>query len=132
MIPEISWLRIGAALALVLGLVGVGAWLGHRATSDYYEPRLDAAQAQSAQFQSANTELRAAVKQQNDAVDGMIQRAQQREQEAAIEQRTAAEAATSYQLKAAAILASRPLGADECRAASQAFDDELRQERAHK
>ena len=132
MIPGISWLRIGAALLLVLGLAGFGAWLGFRATRDYYEPKLEDAEAQVGQFQTANTQMRAAVKQQNAAIEGIQQRAQQREEEAATEQRTAAAAAQSYQQKAATILASRPLGADECAAASQAFDEELRQERGAK
>jgi hypothetical protein len=62
----------------------------------------------------------------------MALRAQQKEQAAIVAQRTAAAAAESYNQKAAAIVASRPLGEDECRAASQAFDEELRQERGEK
>lgn len=132
MIPGISWFRIGAALALILGLTGFGAWLGFHAASDHYEPLLAAAQQQVGQYQSANSQMRAAVKQQDDGIEAALQLAQQREQAAKDAQQTALGAAQAYQRKAAAILASRPLGMDECKAASDAFDGELRAERGQK
>jgi hypothetical protein len=132
MIPGISWLRIGATLAFVLGLCGFGAWLGYRATSDHYAPLLADAQQQIGQLQAANAQMSGAVKQQNAAIASALLLAQQREEAAEAAQRTALGAAQAYQQKAAAILGSHPAGANECAAASAAFDAELKQERGTK
>ncbi|QAU22613.1 hypothetical protein EO087_00335 [Dyella sp. M7H15-1] len=125
-------MRIGAALLRVLGLASIGAWLGYRVCSDHYAPLLADAQQQIGQYQTVNAQMRAVVKQQNAAIDDALKLAKQREQAAEDAQRTALGASQAYQQKAAVILASRPASADECAAASAAFDVELEQEREQK
>lgn len=120
----VAWLVLAAVIA------GVGAWGGHKATAAYYQPKVAKAEARAAEFESAYGSLARAVQNQNDAINRLQEDAKAREERAAQEVAQARAAAATSRDQATSIMGLKlPAGADECQAAREAFDDELRQER---
>jgi len=126
------------AVAVLSGLVG------YKATAVIYGPEIAALkqQVKTAQdatdkandrangFKKSYEDLAATTKQQNDAVQKTVAAALEREQQAQVAIAKARADSKGYQAKAAAILLSKPpAGADECVAARDAFDLELKAER---
>lgn len=120
----VAWLVLAAAIA------GIGAWGGHKATAAYYQPKVAKAEARAAEFESAYGSLARAAQNQNDAINRLQADAKAREKRAAQEVAQARAAAATSRDQATSIMGLKlPSGADECQAAREAFDDELRQER---
>ncbi|MGQ0711190.1 MAG: hypothetical protein ACT4NV_15755 [Rhodoferax sp.] len=120
----IAWLTLAAVIA------AVGAWGGHQATAAYYRPKVATAEARAAEFESAYNALALASQHQNDAINQLQAQAKTRKDRADREVAMARAAAATRRDRAVAIMSLKlPVGADECRAAREAFDEELRQER---
>lgn len=119
-----------AWLALAVVIAGVGAWGGHKATAAYYQPKVAKAEARAAEFESAYGSLARAAQNQNDAINRLQDEAKAREEQAAKAIAQARAASSASRDKATAIMGLRlPAGADECSAARDEFDDELKFER---
>lgn len=120
----LAWLALAAIIA------AAGAWGGHNATSAYYKPKVANAEARAAEFESAYNSLALASQHQNEAINQLQADAKVREKRAAQEVAQARAAAATSRDQATAIMGLKlPTGADECREAREAFDEELRQER---
>ncbi len=120
----VAWLALAAVIA------GIGAWGGHKATAAYYQPKVAKAEARAAEFESAYGSLARAAQNQNEAINRLQEEAKAREVQAAKVLARARAAASSNRSKAASIMGLKlPDGADECRAARDDFDAELRLER---
>lgn len=120
----LAWLALAAIIA------AAGAWGGHKATAAYYKPKVAKAEARAAEFESAYNSLALASQHQNEAINQLQADAKAREKRAAQEVAQARAAAATSRDQATAIMGLKlPAGADECREAREAFDEELRQER---
>lgn len=96
----------------------------------HYQPMIDAANHKAGQLENAYKAIAAASGRQNAAIVDLEAQGKARAEKAATALREAQEAAKQAGTKALWILGTRPPpGADECRAARDAFDDELKQER---
>ncbi len=128
-------IKIKIILWVVLAAIsaGAGAW----ASRAYYQPRLslsdlkaDQATNRAQQFETAYTALAAAARRQNTAINDLQAQGEVREVAAKKAVEAAQGAAQKLYAQAAKTSASRPPAAsDECTAARQAFDDELKHER---
>lgn len=120
----LAWLIAAAAVAIV------GFTAGVKITSAHYRPKLEQAQQQIGEYRNAYSTLAAATGRQNDAIAQLETAANARQAQAAQAVRQANAAAAPLRSQAAAIVSLKPpAGADECKAAQEAFDDELRAER---
>lgn len=121
----------------VAAMIAVGAWLGYKATSAYYSPKvaaletqLKAANERADSFEKSYNAVAAAAQKQNDELTKLVAQANEREQTAKAAADKAKTESAGYQAQAAIILKSQPpAGANECAAASAAFDLELKTER---
>lgn len=96
----------------------------------HYQPMIDAANTRAGQMQNAYTAIATAAGRQNAAIAELEEQGRVREQKAAAALTAARAEAKQASGRALWILGTRPPpGADECRAARDAFDDELRHER---
>lgn len=119
-----------AWLAVALIIAAAGAWGGHKATAAYYRPKVAKAEARAAEFESAYSALALASRHQNEAIAQLQADAKEREEQAAKAVAQARASASAIRATATNIMGLKlPSGADECRAAREAFDEELRQER---
>jgi hypothetical protein len=135
LIPALyRWLFWLAAVAII---AGVGAWGGHKATQAYYQPKIEkleirakAAEDLAKEFETAYNALASATQRQNEAINKLRSDAAERQRLADIAVAKAKAEAVAFNGKATAIMGLKlPLGADECTAAREAFDVDLREER---
>lgn len=120
-------LAIGVAALLVFAAGGI---LGIKATAAHYGPQLDKANQALGEYRNAYGALAAATARQNDAIENLQAEAAVREKTAREAAEAARRAAQPKRDQAAAILALKPpAGVDQCTAARESFDAELRQER---
>ncbi len=124
-------------LAAVAVITGAGAWGGHKATQAYYQPKVEklemrakAAEDQAKEFETAYNALAGATQRQNEAINKLRSDAAERQRLADIAVAKAKAESAALKSKAMTIMGLKlPPGADECVAAREAFDIELRDER---
>lgn len=129
LIPQPYRIAAWAILAAVIFSAGGVAALVF--AEKHYQPMIDAANNRAGQLQNAYSTLAMASGRQNAAIDALEEQGRTREQSAAAALTAARAESKQAGSRALWILGTQPPpGADECRAARDAFDDELRQERA--
>ena len=128
------WMLWLAAIAVI---AGAGAWGGHKAAQAYYQPKIEklearakAAEDRAKEFETAYNALAGATQRQNEAINRLSAESAERQRLAAIAIAKAKAESAEFKSKATAIMGLKlPPGADECTAAREAFDIELREER---
>jgi hypothetical protein len=124
-------------LAAVIIIAGAGAWGGHQATQAYYQPKIEkletrakAAEDRAAEFETAYNALASATQRQNDAINKLRADSAERQRLADIAIAKAKAESATFKSRAAATMSLKlPPGADECTAAMEEFDIELKEER---
>ncbi|WP_422529295.1 hypothetical protein [Serratia fonticola] len=119
---------VASAVVILLALasiVGAGVWLAGR----HYQPTIDNLNLALTECQGSNRQQAASIASQNAGIAALQMLETLRQAAAAEAQRKARAAAQDDYAKANEVLAERSAG-DVCVAASSAFDDELRRERA--
>ncbi|CAI1974250.1 hypothetical protein [Serratia proteamaculans] len=120
--------KITSAVVILLALaavVGAGAWLAGR----HYQPTIDRLNKALTQCQDTNRQQSATITSQNAGIEAMRSADTARQAKAKAEQEKARRDAKGDYGKANSVLSERTTG-EVCAAASAAFDDELRRERA--
>lgn len=121
------WLLWLAAVAVI---AGAGAWGGHKATQAHYQPKIEKLEIRAKAAEAAYNALASATQRQNEAINKLRSDAAERQRLADIAVAKAKAEAAAFKGKATAIMGLKlPHGADECTAAREAFDIELREER---
>lgn len=116
----------GVVILLALAaVVGAGAWMAGR----HYQPTIDRLNEALKQCQDTRQQQSAIITSQNAGIEALRRADAAREAKARAEQEQARKKAQGDYGKANEILSERTVG-ESCAAASTAFDDELRQERA--
>ncbi|WP_447907859.1 hypothetical protein [Serratia fonticola] len=116
---------IVAIMLFLAGVLTVGIWLAGR----HYQPTIDRLTVALEVCQGSNRQQAASIASQNAGVTALQVLGELRKATAAEAQQKAQAAALEDYGKANEVLAERSDG-DVCAAASSAFDDELRRERA--
>lgn len=119
---------IASAMVILLALaavVGAGAWMAGR----HYQPTIDRLNEALTQCKDTSRQQSSAIASQNAGITALQVLESLRKASADEAQRKAHDAAQDDYGKANAILSERTTG-EVCAAASAAFDDELRRERA--
>lgn len=111
-------------LALV-AVVGAGAWLASR----HYQPTIDRLNELLTQCRDTSRQQSATITSQNAGIEALRRADAEREGKAKAAQEKARREAQGDYVKANAVLSERTTG-EACAAASAAFDEELRRERA--
>lgn len=125
-IPQIEGAKIAIAAAALAIAAALGAWACHA----FYAPRLELARTNLGTCTTNAAALETSLGKQNEAVIDLKAKAAQRERDAKAAVAAAAPKAESEYHKASAVMTLRPpAGKDECKAAREAFDDELKEER---
>lgn len=114
------------AAAVVFALV----WLHNTLAERHYQPTIDSLNKTLGSVRQHNTNLTAQLQAQNAAVARMADESAKDKQRIAELEKAAQHAAGDEFGKANEVLQERTVGTDICKAASDAFDAELRKERA--
>ncbi|MGQ5935255.1 hypothetical protein ACUNHG_14085 [Serratia sp. IR-2025] len=120
--------KITSAVVILLALaavVGTGAWLAAR----HYQPTIDRLNEALTQCRDISRQQSATITSQNAGIEALRSADVARQAKAKAEQEKALREAQNDYGKANAVLSERTTG-EVCAAASAAFDDELRRERA--
>lgn len=114
------------AAAVIFALV----WLHNTLAERHYQPTIDSLNKTLGSVKQHNTNLTAQLQAQNAAIASLTADSQKDKQRIAELEKKAQRGAGEEYGKANEVLQERTVGADVCRAASDAFDAELRKERA--
>ena len=114
------------AAAVVFALV----WLHNSLAERHYQPTIDRLNKTLGSVKQHNTALTAQLQAQNAAIASMALQSEKDKQRIADLEKAAQRGAGEEYGKANEVLQERTVGTDVCRAASDAFDAELRKERA--
>lgn len=120
--------KIVSAVVILLALaavVGAGAWLAGR----HYQPTIDRLNEALTQCRDTSRQQSATITSQNAGIDALRRADAEREAKAKAAQEKARREAQGDYSRANEVLSERTTG-EVCAAASAAFDDELRRERA--
>ncbi|MBH2824085.1 hypothetical protein I5Q13_04955 [Serratia marcescens] len=120
--------RITSTVLILLALaavVGAGAWMAGR----HYQPTIDRLNDALTQCRDSNKQQASTIASQNSGIEELRRADAEREAKARTDQEKARKQARSDYERANAVMAERTTG-ESCGAASAAFDDELRRERA--
>lgn len=120
--------KLTSAVVILLALaavVGSGAWLAGR----HYQPTIDRLNEALTQCRDTGRQQSATITSQNAGIEALRRADAMRESKAKAEQKKAHREAQGDYGKANAVLSERTTG-EVCAAASAAFDEELRRERA--
>ncbi|WP_455871679.1 hypothetical protein [Serratia proteamaculans] len=120
--------KIASAVVGLLALaavVGTGAWLAGR----HYQPTIDRLNELLTQCRDTSRQQSATITSQNAGIETLRRADAAREAKARAEQEQARKKAQDDYGKANEVLSERTVG-ESCAAASAAFDEELRRERA--
>ncbi|HGM6983327.1 TPA: hypothetical protein ACKQD1_004330 [Serratia marcescens] len=120
--------KIVSAVVILLALVavvGAGAWLAGR----HYQPTIDRLNEALTQCRDTSRQQSATITSQNAGIEALRRADAAREAKARLEQEQARKKAQGDYGKANEVLSERTVG-ESCAAASAAFDEELRRERA--
>lgn len=116
----------GVVILLALAaVVGAGAWLASR----HYQPTIDRLNELLTQCRDTSRQQSATITSQNAGIEALRRADAEREAKAKAAQEKARREAQGDYVKANAVLSERTTG-EACAAASAAFDEELRRERA--
>lgn len=114
------------AAAVIFALV----WLHNTLAERHYQPTIDSLNKTLGSVKQHNANLTAQLQAQNAAIASLTADSQKDKQRIAELEKKAQRGAGEEYGKANEVLQERTVGADVCRAASDAFDAELRKERA--
>ena len=114
------------AAAVIFALV----WLHNTLAERHYQPTIDRLNKTMGSVKQHNANLTARVQAQNAVIASMAVQSEKDKQRIAELEKTAQQGAGEEYGKANEVLQERTTGTDVCRAASDAFDAELRKERA--
>ncbi|HHQ5444807.1 TPA: hypothetical protein ACSQ41_003070 [Serratia marcescens] len=120
--------KITSAVVILLALaavIGAGAWLAGR----HYQPTIDRLNEALTQCKDTGRQQASAIASQNAGIEALQRKQQELEGKVKAEQEKARREAQGYYERASEVMVERTTG-DVCAAASTAFDDELRRERA--
>jgi FtsZ-interacting cell division protein ZipA len=120
--------KITSAVVILLALaaiVGAGAWMAGR----HYQPTIDRLNEALTQCRDTSRQQSATITSQNAGIEALRSADTARQAKAKAEQEKARMEAMGDYEKANSVLSERTTG-EVCAAASSAFDDELRWERA--
>lgn len=112
--------------AVVFALV----WLHNALAERHYQPTIDRLNKTLGSVKQHNSDLAAQLQAQNAAIASMALQSEKDKQRIADLEKAAQRGAGEEYGKANEVLQERTVGTDVCRAASDAFDAELRKERA--
>lgn len=116
----------GVVIPLALAaIVGAGAWMA----AQHYQPTIDRLNDGLAQCKASNKQQVATIASQNAGITALQRKQEELEAKVKAAQEEARREAQGDYEKANAVLSERTTG-EVCAAASLAFDDELRRERA--
>lgn len=114
------------AAAVIFALV----WLHNSLAERHYQPTIDSLNASLGSVKQHNANLTAQLQAQNAAIASMAVQSEKDKQRIAELEKAAQRGAGEEYGRANEVLQERTTGSDVCRAASDAFDAELRKERA--
>lgn len=114
------------AAAVIFALV----WLHNSLAERHYQPTIDSLNKTLGSVKQHNANLTAQLQAQNTVIAAMAAQSEKDKQRIAELEKTAQRGAGEEYGKANEVLQERTTGSDVCRAASDAFDAELRKERA--
>ena len=114
------------AAAVIFALV----WLHNSLAERHYQPTIDSLNKTLGSVKQHNANLTAQLQAQNAAIASMAVQSEKDKQRIAELEKAAQQGAGEEYGRANEVLQERTVGADVCRAASDAFDAELRKERA--
>ncbi|HGE8281640.1 TPA: hypothetical protein ACGD48_002087 [Serratia marcescens] len=120
--------KITSLVVILLALaavVGAGAWLAGR----HYQPTIDRLNQALTQCKDTGRQQASAIASQNAGIEALRRADVEREAKAKAEQEKSRREAQGDYERANAVMAERTTG-EVCAAASAAFDEELRRERA--
>ncbi|MBN5442971.1 hypothetical protein JY545_24695 [Serratia marcescens] len=120
--------KITSAVVILLALaavIGAGAWLAGR----HYQPTIDRLNEALTQCKDTGRQQASAIASQNAGIEALQRKQQELEGKVKAEQEKARREAQGDYERASEVMAERTTG-DVCAAASDAFDAELRRERA--
>ncbi|ASM13318.1 TPA: hypothetical protein SMF39_003734 [Serratia marcescens] len=120
--------KITSAVVILLALaavIGAGAWLAGR----HYQPTIDRLNEALTQCKDTGRQQASAIASQNAGIEALQRKQQELEGKVKAEQEKARREAQGDYERASEVMVERTTG-DVCAAASTAFDDELRRERA--
>ncbi|TXE27088.1 hypothetical protein [Serratia ureilytica] len=120
--------KITSAVVILLALaaiVGAGAWLAGR----HYQPTIDRLNEDLTQCKASNKQQASTIASQNAGIEALQRKQDELEAKAKEAQAKARREAQGDYERANAVMAERTTG-EACSAASAAFDNELRRERA--
>lgn len=116
----------GVVILLALAaIVGAGAWMA----AQHYQPTIDRLNDGLAQCKASNKQQVATIASQNAGITALQRKQEELESKVKAAQEEARREAQGDYEKANEVMAERTTG-EVCAAASAAFDDELRRERA--
>ncbi|WP_440530988.1 hypothetical protein [Serratia marcescens] len=120
--------RITSAVVILLALaavVGAGAWLSAR----HYQPTIDRLNEALTQCRDTGKQQESTIASQNAGIEALQRKQEEMEAKARAAQEKARREAQGYYERANEVMAERTTG-EACAGASDAFDAELRRERA--
>lgn len=106
-------------------------WLHNTLAERHYQPTIDRLNKTMGSVKQHNANLTAQLQAQNAVIASMAVQSEKDKQRIAELEKTAQRGAGEEYGKANEVLQERTTGSDVCRAASDAFDAELRKERAN-
>ena len=118
------------AAILAAAVVFVLVWLHNTLAERHYQPTIDSLNKTLGSVKQHNANLTAQLQAQNAAIASMAVQSEKDKQRIADLEKAAQRGAGDEFGKANAVLQERTVGTDVCKAASDAFDAELRKERA--
>lgn len=123
---------IKTVVAAIMAAVVVFAlvWLHNTLAERHYQPTIDSLNKTLGSVKQHNASLTAQLQAQNAAIASMAVQSEKDKQRIAELEKAAQRGAGEEYGKANEVLQERTTGSDVCRAASDAFDAELRKERA--
>ena len=117
------------AAIMAAAVVFVLVWLHNTLAERHYQPTIDSLNKTLGSVQQHNKSLVSQLNAQNAAIASMAVQSEKDKQRIAELEKAAQRGAGDEFSKANAVLQERTIGTDVCKAASDAFDAELRKER---
>lgn len=123
-------IKIVVAAIMAAAVVFALVWLHNTLAERHYQPTIDSLNKNLGSVKQHNANLTAQLQAQNAVIASMAVQSEKDKQRIAELEKTAQRGAGEEYGKANEVLQERTTGSDVCRAASDAFDAELRKERA--
>lgn len=123
-------IKIVVAAIMAAAVVFALVWLHNTLAERHYQPTIDSLNKNLGSVKQHNASLTSQLQAQNAAIAAMAVQSEKDKQRIAELEKTAQRGAGEEYGRANEVLQERTVGADVCLAASDAFDAELRKERA--